>query len=51
MQCTEPEAVMWHLGIFTLPPVLAGTVLAVILTVVAMSLLRRYTISAGPRAA
>lgn len=51
MQCTETEVAMWNLGIFTLPPVLAWAVLALILTVVAMSLLRRYPISAGPRTA
>lgn len=51
LQCTDAEVIMWKLGIFTLPPVLAGVVLALILSVVAMSLLRRYTLSAGPRAA
>ena len=51
LQCTDTEIIMWKLGIFTLPPVLAGVVLALILSVVAMSLLRRYTMSAGPRAA
>lgn len=51
LQCTRTEVLTWKLGIFTLPPVLAGAVLALVLTGLAMSLLRRYTMSAGPRAA